>query len=129
MTDSTEDSTEERGMLVWIYRQADGSDSTGGGVTSRVTRAVLVGEGIPALFAPFPDRPLLRLVRRNIRGLGPYLHCVPDPAFEPRASSGKHVGPMFGGNYVAANDSRMPSPYPIPVHDRYETTEDYNDND
>ena len=33
---------------------------------------------------------------------------------------------MFGGNFVYTSDSRFPSDYPIPIHDRFETQEQYD---
>jgi hypothetical protein len=116
MTDST-----EKGLLVFVYRNADGSDSTNGGLSSKVTQAVLIGPGIPPVFSARPGLPALRLVKRTLLG-AVYYHAEPDE--DPRA--GSHVGPMFGGNFVSSCDSRMPSPYPIPVHDRYETQAEYD---
>jgi hypothetical protein len=36
------------------------------------------------------------------------------------------VGPMFSGNFAYTSDSRFPANYPLPIHDRYETAEEYD---
>jgi hypothetical protein len=63
------------------------------------------------------------LVRRMLWG---ERHDYAEPLIKP---SGK-VGPMMGGNFVYTCDSRMhdwaKSWLPIPVHDRYETQEEYD---
>lgn len=107
------------GLLVFVLRHADGTDCTNGGVTSRVTQAVLVGDGIPAIFEPTETRPALRLVRRHIGG--EYLHAEP-----VEGKDGRRVGWMAGGNFVYTSDARFPNRYPISVHDRQETTEQYD---
>ena len=63
------------------------------------------------------DPRLLRIVEHR----GKYMHAEP---INPGDTSGC-VGPMFGGNFVYTSDSRFPNKYPIPVHDRYETYEQY----
>jgi hypothetical protein len=105
-----------RGLLVDVLRCADGRDCTAGGVTSRVTKAVLVEDDCElGPFEPDERAPALRFVVRNVRGR----RCVhAEPIDQP--IEGK-VGPMFGGNYVTSSDGRFPSDYPIPVHDRFET--------
>lgn len=107
-----------KGLLVDVLRPANGSDFTNGGMSSRYTRAILAGEGVAAVFEPDETTPLLILVRRNLRssrtaGRVEYLHA--EPADKP---AGKWM--MFGGNYITDSDSRFPSDYPIPVHDRTE---------
>lgn len=34
-------------------------------------------------------------------------------------------GPMFGGNFLWTSDSRFPTAAPLPIHDRFETPEQY----
>lgn len=110
-----------KGLTVSVYRDADGTDCSNRGVTSRFKRLTLVDPMIDEIFEATPDCPALVLVRRTIGGR-PYIHAVPADL----VGSGKII--MFGGNYVASSDSRVSaiSPYPIPVHDRVETQEDYD---
>lgn len=65
-------------------------------------------------------RPLVVIVKRIIGGK-PYIHAQPidDP---------KGVGWMAGGSFIYSYDSRFGklSEYPIPLHDRQETQEEYN---
>lgn len=117
-----------KGMLVNVYRDASiGGDCTNDGITSKIDRAILVGDGIPEVFATRDGLPALRLVKRTF-GKNPYFHA--EPVDDPRAADGKHVGPMAGGNFVYSCDSRFRSicKYPIPVHDRYEDHELYKSN-
>ena len=105
-----------KGLHVYVLRHPGWPDTTNGGVTSRFDSLTLTGEGITGPFEPLPDTPELRLVKRPGIGRGgaTYLHAVPVVDGEPK------TGGMFGGNYVATSDSRFPSDYPIPVHDRFE---------
>lgn len=104
-----------KGLFVHVLRSASLGDCTNGGVTARFDRFVLTGEGVEGPFAPTADAPELRLVRRPGVGRGgaTYLHAVPNDGREGAVR-------MFGGNYITTSDSRFPSDYPIPVHDRYE---------
>ena len=111
-----------KGMLVSIYRNAEIRDCTNGGISSRVNKAVLTGDGIPGIFEPHPDAPELKLIYRpNID----YYHAEPVEGKNP-----KLVGWMAGGNYCFTSDSRLTAinHYPIPIHDRQETQADYNSN-
>jgi hypothetical protein len=107
-----------KGLLVFVLRHADGTDCTNGGITSKVSKAILVGDGIPEIFTPNEDAPALRLVRRNIDG--EYLHAEP-----VEGKDAKRVGWMTGGNFIYTSDARFPSRQPISVHDRQETVEQY----
>jgi len=94
-------------------------DSTNNGVTSRFNRFILLGSDVSGVFEPDRKTPALRLVRRTISGK-PYLHAEP-LAPVPQGM----VGYMFGGNFIFTSDSRFPSSYPIPVHDRMDTEEQF----
>lgn len=115
-------SSQRKGLLVDIYRPADGRDSSNNGISSQRTRAILIGEGIPEVFGPGIDRePVFVLVRREIpRAIGttePYFHV--EPLVEPGEC---HPWFMAGGNFVYSCDSRFRDicGYPIPIHDRVE---------
>lgn len=103
-----------KGFHVDVYRMADGTDCTLGGVTSQATSLTLIGPGVPEHYEPTEDRPGVRLIRRTIGGRE-YISAVPLDV------TGDGTGQyMFGGNYIACCDSRIRAicPYPIPVHDR-----------
>lgn len=97
----------------------DGDDCTNGGITSQHRDLYLACEA-GWFDVPDDDPKLIRLVKRSF-GFGEYIHAEPVNG-RPCGC----VGPMFGGNFVYTCDSRFPSPYPIPVHDRFETWEEYD---
>lgn len=104
------------------------SDCTNGGVTARNERVILVPEGCTAEqiaeLRSTAKLPILKVVRRNIGGK-PYLHAEP----LDRPGKGSIGSWMFGGNYVTTSDSRYREwvcEYPISVHDRTETPEQYD---
>jgi len=103
-----------KGMLASVYRNDAGwGDATNGGVTSKHKQVVLIGEGVAEVFAPSETAPALRLVRKT-----GYLYA--EPVHQPNG-----VGWMFGGNFIYSSDSRFPLRFPIPVHDRQESREQY----
>ena len=108
-----------KGLSVNIFRPAYG-DCSNGGISSRCTEVILVGDGMPELCDVTAACPGVRIVRRNLvtRSGGPrveYLHAEPiDGKDEGRA------GWMFGGTCIYASDSRFPHDYPIKLHDRQE---------
>lgn len=107
----------EKGLGVNVLRGQH--DSTNNGVTARFNRFILVDSDVAGVFEPDKKTPALKLVRRTIYGK-PYLHAEPlDPV------PAGHVGYMFGGNFIYTSDSRFPNRYPIPVHDRMDTEEDF----
>lgn len=109
-----------KGLSVSVLRNAEFgySDCSNDGVSARFSKFILVGEGVPEIFEATADMPVLVLVRRNIGGR-PYVHA------EPLEKPPGMVGPMFGGNFVHTSDSRFPNSYPIPIHDRFETPDQY----
>jgi hypothetical protein len=102
------------GLVCLIYKC--GWDCSNGGVSSQCEEVTLVELGKEAeIFAPNPERPPVRLVRR-----GNYLHA--EPVYQPKGL----VGPMFGGNFIYSSDSRFPSEQPIALHDRWESPSTYD---
>lgn len=101
-------------------------DCTNGGVTSKATHVFLIDEHeeIPtqAHLAPEKRLPVLRKVVRWRGTAEEYVHA--EPVNPPPKSI-----VMFGGNYIDAGGHsgtiKLPK-YPIPVHDRCETQEQYD---
>lgn len=110
-----------------VYRPADATDGTGGGVSSRHHTILLHLDDSPAA----ADDRSFRLIE-----LGP-LPALTRPRGEPRYSlalvpvavapaPGASIlrqlgGHQFGGNFAWSSDSRFPSPQPIKIYDRRET--------
>ena len=91
-------------------------DCTLGGPTSQHDRVLLFGEG----YTPGSSRP--DRAAFFLRERGGAIHAY--PADIPEGEKG-FSGWQFGGNFIYTSDSRFPNQYPIPVHDRRETTEQY----
>jgi hypothetical protein len=106
------------GLIVSIYKAERTGDCTNGGVSSKATEALLIGDGVSGPFEESSERPTLKLVRRNLFGRE-YLHAEP---IDPPTG----VGWMAGGNFIWTSDSRFPNDYPIAVHDRQESQDQYN---
>lgn len=110
-----------KGLIVFVYRSADGSDCSGG-LSSKHTSFVLVGPGIPEIFEPTYKTPPLLLKSKNIGGV--YWYAEPTQPVERG-----NVGYMFGGNFVYTSDSRfgevVGGSRPIAIHDRQDTYENY----
>lgn len=108
-------------LPVRVYHD-DAGDCSNGGVTSQCKRLYLICEN-GWWEEPEDSDSLLRLVSRKLfRDRTTYLHAEP---VNPGDLSDK-VGPMFGGAFIWSSDSRFPSDYPIPVHDRFEEVELYD---
>jgi len=104
-----------KGLIVSIYRCNAHGDCTNHAASSRMDTALLIGEGVPEIFEDRNDKPVYKLVTRDIMGKE-YKHVEP---ISPVPSG--HIGYMMGGNYVACSDSRFPNEYPLAIHDRYES--------
>lgn len=113
-----------RALPVSVYRDNYVGDCTNNGITSRYDRVYLVGEGVEGFYEIDLDNPpanVLKLEKRILFGNEEYLRAVP--------LDSKDKWYMMGGNFIYTSDSRFPSDYPIPVHDRHETAEQMNMND
>ena len=105
-----------KGLLAYVYRNGS-SDCTANGISSTHDKLIIVGEGVPEIFEADEETPAVKLVKRNIGGRE-RLSVKPLDGFKDGITSGKWY--MFGGNFLSCSDSRFPSDYPIPIHDRYE---------
>lgn len=122
------------GLIAYVYRDAKLGDCTNGGLSGRCDRLTVVNaagpfdptDDMPAVLIDSHGRGIVRAVpARYDEGAGQWVPDRPDGA----------VGPMFGGNYLAASDSRFRklcerltggSFYgAVAIHDRFETPEQY----
>ena len=109
-------------LPVQVYRNGF-TDCTNGGISSRYHTLYLeCDQGFHEVEDDDPR--LIRVVERTFGWRDtPYLHVE---QVSPSVTTLHKVGPMFGGNFVYTSDSRFPSDYPIPIHDRFETQEQYD---
>ena len=118
-------------LEVSVLRDASIGDCTNNGITSRHDELTL-------FFDCSKDEALKYCSENNI-DLDTVLWFNPrelwgefHPFAEPLVKPPHKVGGMMGGNFIFTSDSRFPSLYgkcahfPIPVHDRFETQEEYN---
>ena len=117
-----------KGLSVDVYRGPHG-DCTAGGATATKNSFTLIDEAVSGPTEVEEDEVYLVIVRRRLPR-GEYLHVEPRINNETLKKKG-YVGAMFGGNFVYTCDSRFRtvSSRPLPVHDRFETTEFYNSMD
>lgn len=104
-----------KGLLCSVYRTLSLKGCSNGGISEQVETVVLVGPGIPEIFSPKPRMPAVQLVKT-----GDYMHV--EPVEQPDGM----CGPMAGGAFIYTSDSRFPSNYPISLHDRFDTREQYD---
>lgn len=100
----------KKGMILNVYRSADGSDCTKGGISSKHDAVLLVGPGVPEIFDEDPKRPTVK-----IGSAGGRIHLRPE--------NDNGVWFMFGGNFAYSCDSRLRpilGDGPVHIHDRRE---------
>ncbi len=97
-------------------------DCTNGGISSRNKRLYLICEGEDRGYGELEDTDerLVRIVHSTPCGK-PYVHA--EPVNDPNK---KEIGYMFGGHFIYTSDGRFPEDYPVPLHDRSETQEEYD---
>jgi len=107
------------GLLVDIFRADYDSPLNAFHGLRRVTVT-----NLPGPFEPSDDAPAARLAR----GPGGDRIIVPD---DDERYGPPRYGPMFGGTYAATSDSRYSQATggraALPVHDRYETPDQYEE--
>lgn len=113
---------ERRGLLVFVYR-SDLGDCTAGGVTAKGKSLKLVDQEIKAPFRVEEGEVYLELERFYSQGRILFRAI---PMVDGHKVYTKEGVTMFGGNFIYTSDSRFPSDYPIPVHDRFEDWETFH---
>lgn len=101
----------EKGLMVWVYKDGCG-DCSLNGLSSNVTTMILIGDGIPEIHKPSEKSPAIYL----------RMH-VGQPIAVPKKVLEDKVWGMFGGNFLYTSDSRfreVVNEYPIRIHDRIE---------
>lgn len=110
-----------RALEIEVYRTARHTDCTNNGISSRYGKLLLVHpQGNIEFDIENPPENLVKLVRRRLFGRE-CLHI--EPVAQPDG-----VGWMYGGNIASSSDGRFYdlSPYPLHIHDRQETQEQYD---
>ena len=112
-----------KALPIYVYKTRSG-DCTNGGITSKYNELLLICEdGFVDVDENNPPENLVKVVTRKLWD-GEYKHI------EPYARTDKGcVGWMFGGNIAHTSDSRfsrVAGNYPLKVHDRQETQEEYD---
>jgi hypothetical protein len=105
---------ETKGLLVNVFRNANGYDCTANGISLKNNSLILIGDGVNCQVFEGNENNTVKLLKKNVGG-NDYIYAV--PLLERPENS---VGPMFGGNFIYCSDSRFPSKQPIPIHDRFE---------
>jgi hypothetical protein len=102
------DGGELSGLIADIYR-SDYNSKTNKMYGKR--SVTIIDKEVPKIFEADESKPAVRLVRRKLPW-GDYIHAIP---YDQPEGAG-----MFGGTFIYSSDSRFPSKYPIPLHDRVE---------
>lgn len=102
-----------KGLTAEIFKWALG-DCSNGGISSRVNKVTIVGEGRETeIFEADADAPAVYIERRELYG---EVVLTARPVGVPHG--------MFGGTFIYTSDSRMTRlgrfSVPIPLHDRVE---------
>lgn len=107
-----------RALPVEIYKHHSG-DCSNGGISSRFNEILLICEdGFIKVDEENPPENLCKVVKRHLFGRD-YYHI--EPVARPNG-----VGWMYGGCIVCTSDSRFRFDYPLKLHDRTESQEQYD---
>lgn len=107
---------------VYVTKRQRDCDCTNGGISSKYEQLLLVcDEGYVTIDEENPPENLVKVVTRNF-GFGTFKHI--EPVEKPI-----ELGWMDGGNLAYSCDSRfsrLAGEYPLCVHDRQDTQEQYD---
>ncbi|MEG1894671.1 MAG: hypothetical protein RR162_00425 [Oscillospiraceae bacterium] len=110
-----------RALGIYVYRNKLFSGCSNGGIAEKYDELLLIcDEGNVEIDENNLPENLVKMVSRKLCG-GEYKHIEP---FAPA----EHLGWMSGGSVAGCSDGRFcrMSQYPLSVHDRQETQEQYN---
>lgn len=104
-----------------VLKYSDLRDCTNGGISSKYNTLLLIcDEGYISIDENnIPDN--TAIVEECRIGYKTYFHLRPYKNPDPNK-----IGYMMGGNFGWCCDSRFPFDYPLPIHDRQETQEEYD---
>lgn len=109
-----------RCLPVNIYKHQN-SDCSNGGISSRYDEILLIcDDGFIEVDENNPPENLCKVVKRHLFWRD-YYHVEP-------VAKAEGAGWMYGGCIVCTSDSRFRFDYPLKLHDRTETWEQYNEN-
>lgn len=100
-------------LLGFVYKTPL-ADSTNGGLSSQTDKGLLFESPHGNITEEDLQNTKKALDHLVIISKNGYVKAVPSKILK----DGKHS--MFGGNFIYTSDSRFPSDYPIPIHDRVE---------
>lgn len=110
-----------KALPIYVFRNGTIGDCTNNGVSSNFDKLLLIHEeGFVDIDENDIPKNLVKIVTRNLHD-GEYKHIEP-------YEKATQVGYMHGGNYATTSDSRFSriSKYPLAIHDRQETQEQYD---
>ncbi len=107
-------------LRIEVFRGA--WDCTNNGVSARFNRLEMISESEIAKFTGDKSNVVVRIDRILFGKEMPVL--VPLEVYNEYKTNKLPI--MFGGNFGYTSDSRFDWDYPLPIHDRVETWEQYN---
>lgn len=109
---------EMKALRCGIYERKNFSNCSNHGISEKYDSILLLNpEG--NIEVNGDEENLCKVVKRNLFGDREYYHI--EPVAKPSG-----VGWMSGGSIVYTSDSRFPFDYPLCLHDRTETQEEYD---
>lgn len=106
------------GLLVNIFESKSSGNCSNGGISANAKNVILIDCDCD-IFSTNENTPAVKIVKRKLMHDNEYLTAYPvDDKGNPITSG------MFGGSFIYSSDSRFPARYPVPLHDRFETSFD-----
>ena len=107
-------------IAVYVFRD-DLADCSNNGVSARYKRLQMISESEMLDFVGNTENVVVRIDRVLFGKIMPVL--VPFDLYRDYKTHRLPV--MFGGNFAYTSDSRFNWDYPLPIHDRVESWEEY----
>lgn len=110
-----------KALPVYVYKNDSFKGCSNKGISEKFDTLLLIHEeGFIDVDENNPPENLVKIVTRNILG-SEYKHIEP-------YKKATMIGYMDGGSYASTSDSRFSriSKYPLAIHDRQETQEEYD---
>jgi hypothetical protein len=117
-----------KGLICSILTAKDYPDCSMDGLSSKVDKVTLIGEGIDGVFEPDDEAPAV--VLRSVQfGGETFIYAVPLDLLNGNVAKvdGEGRPSCFGGCFIHTSDGRFPSRSPIALHDRVERGSGYGD--